>query len=334
MLFSDSKHSPLAANYRIYSKPVLDAMKNCSPPRTTTLDAFGDCIETVAKKQTNSKVEAELWLKPPKPLELVSGVRDRPFFLDAKLAFLQSGGKMGDPPLQFLIQDTDAKGDPNVWSFETLVPTIEEGIDDLVRTNTVAGSILTDAEDFTILQRLFWVIFDGQLRGDRLLRQVADLVDQLRPKIHDEVATSQWNAAGDLPGVAEARALADLHGKLSVAPSPNKPVKPEVTAALRTLAACARAVAKFHERISAAAWQANCSFSNVREPLTAACHAGSDSDETLVCQLAYAAAFSEKTFAMIKLAELLTFDKQSNIRRATRLASRKLRREFCDAACV
>jgi hypothetical protein len=31
---------------------------------------------------------------------------------------------------------------------------------------------------------------------------------------------------------------------------------------------------------------------------------------------------------------LLTFDKQSNIRRATRLASRKLRREFCDAACV
>jgi hypothetical protein len=30
----------------------------------------------------------------------------------------------------------------------------------------------------------------------------------------------------------------------------------------------------------------------------------------------------------------LTFDKQSNIRRATRLASRKLRREFCDAACV
>ncbi len=34
------------------------------------------------------------------------------------------------------------------------------------------------------------------------------------------------------------------------------------------------------------------------------------------------------------LGELLTFDKQSNIRRATRLASRKLRREFCDAACV
>jgi alkylation response protein AidB-like acyl-CoA dehydrogenase len=34
------------------------------------------------------------------------------------------------------------------------------------------------------------------------------------------------------------------------------------------------------------------------------------------------------------LRQLLTFDKQSNIRRATRLASRKLRREFCDAACV
>jgi hypothetical protein len=39
-------------------------------------------------------------------------------------------------------------------------------------------------------------------------------------------------------------------------------------------------------------------------------------------------------FAILDNAEgLLTFDKQSNIRRATRLASRKLRREFCDSVC-
>jgi hypothetical protein len=33
------------------------------------------------------------------------------------------------------------------------------------------------------------------------------------------------------------------------------------------------------------------------------------------------------------ISELLVFDKQSNIRRATRLVSRKLRREFCGAVC-
>jgi hypothetical protein len=39
-------------------------------------------------------------------------------------------------------------------------------------------------------------------------------------------------------------------------------------------------------------------------------------------------------YASVEQRDLLTFDKQSNIKRATRLASRKLRREFCDAACV
>jgi hypothetical protein len=324
LLFSDPQRSPLAARYKIYSKPVLDAMKACSSSRPITVEAFGDCIETAANTQTHSIAEAELWLKTPKPLEFVSGVRERTFSIDGKLTFLVGGGGMAELPLQFLIQDTDAGGDPNVWSFETLVPTINKGVDDLIRVNEVARSIIDDSDDFTILQRLFRIIFDGQIRGASLLRQVADLADQLRPQTHDTIATARWIAAEHQTGAEAARALATLHDQVVAASSAGNPAEPEATAALHTLGTCTQAIAATVE-LSAAAWRANCSLTNVRAPLEIACRkAGPYGDKTPACLLTQAAAFSEEVFAEIKLAELIGIPAKPAAKPAAPNACRRL----------
>ena len=304
LVFSDPTRSPLAAQYRIYSPPVLDAMKRCLPPRVESLDEFGQCIERRAFDTSISAVsgsQAKLWFARPKPLGFVSGVPERPFSLDQDLAFLSN-----PHPLAFLIQDTDAGGNPDVWTFESLAPSIEEGIKSLVQANLRAASILASAEDFTVLQRLFRLIFDGQLRGSALLRQVEDLATQLGSQVDDAVQTSRWNASENPPGVQEASAIATFYEGLDGAATSNPSKLPEVAAALGIVANCAQAV-KSHERIaSAAAWQNFCSLDKVREALETSCNAaGAAGKKSLVCQLANVAAFSATTFAEIKLTELL-----------------------------
>lgn len=103
-----------------------------------------------------------------------------------------------------------------------------------------------NSEDFTILQRLFRVIFDGQLRGELLLHQVAKLADQLRSEVHDTSETPRLVSSHGVGAQAEIE-LAELIGAkpsearttpktcraaqtadqaISAAPSPDKQAPP------------------------------------------------------------------------------------------------------------
>jgi hypothetical protein len=175
----------------------------------------------------------------------------------------------------------------------------------LVQTNP-AASILATAEDFTILQRLFRLIFDGQLRGPQLLRQVADLATQLGLQIDDAVPTSRWNTSENLLGVREAQSIGFFYEDLGIEAAPKTPAAPEVATALTILAACAQAAKSPDSLVSAAAWQSHRSLEKVREPLATSCReSGTDGAKSLVCRLADVAAFSEAAFAEIKLAEMI-----------------------------
>jgi hypothetical protein len=306
LLFSDPKRSPLAASYRIYKQPVLDAMKMCAAKRPASLDLFGACMADAARTTVFSKTEVEAWLTPPKPLEFVSGVRDRPFSINADLAFLASSTTgEGTGALQFLIQDTDGSGDADVWSFDSLTPSIQEGVRALVQTNAQAAAILHDSEDFTVLQRLFRLVFGGQIRGPQLLSQVAGLAIQLRAQTNDKVSTARWNTSAPL-GVNEARDLAAWYRELGAEAQPTAPTPPEVRTALTVLTACAEA-AKLPDRfVSAATWQTYCSFDEVSDKLAAFCRANSpDGANSLVCRLAGIAKYSEASLAKIKLGEMI-----------------------------
>jgi hypothetical protein len=306
LLFSDIKRSPLAANYHIYGKPVIDAMKMCVAKRRDTLDAFGDCLTHAARTVTTNE-QAREWLKQPKPLEFVSGVRDRSYSLDVDLKFLDGAAKTDTHGvLQFLIQDTDSTGDTdtNVWSFDSLTPAIEEGVKTLIKTNPQATTILRNSEDFAVLQRLFRLIFDGQLRGPQLLSQVASLAKQLGPQVKDKVSTARWNPSQSPIGVNEARSVAKSYEALGADAQSSAPTPPEVQSALTILAACADAARAPDRFMWASTWQAHCSFDNVRETLAASCRANLARD-TLLCRLSAIANFANATWAKIKLAEVM-----------------------------
>jgi hypothetical protein len=305
LLFSDTNRSPLAARYRIYNGPVLDAMKMCAAKRPDNLDAFGECIADRAKTTTSSKTQADVWFEEPKPLELVSGVRDRPFTLDPDLRFLAPPPKTGDPTLQFLIQDTDGTGNTDVWRFDTLTPSIQQGIKDLVGSNPQAAAILRNSEDFTILQRFFRLAFDGQLRGPQLLSQIAGLATTLGAQVKDKVATPRWSAPESPPGVKHAQAIAAEHKRLTAEPRASAPTLPEARTALTILAACAQAAKSPDRFASPAAWQTYCSFEKVRDKLEASCHAKDRGGDPLICGLANIASFSDTRAAEIKLASLI-----------------------------
>jgi hypothetical protein len=324
LLFSEPTRSPLAASYRIYEKPVLDAMKICVAKRPERLDSFGACMADEARTTVFSKAQADSWLKRPKPLEFVSGVRDRSFALDADLTFLARPAKDDDfGALQFLIQDTDGTGSVNVWSFDSLTPSIQEGVKDLVRTSPQAAVILRNSEDFAILQRLFRLVFDGQLRGPQLLSQVASLATQLSAQTKDKVSTPRWNTPQSPLGVAEARNMAAFYENLGAEAQPTALTAPETRTALTVLAGCAEA-AKSPDRFAlAATWQAHCTFETVRDKLAESCRAKlSDDANALVCRLERLAMFSDTTMAEIKLGEILGIPANATQRSAGPMACR------------
>jgi hypothetical protein len=298
LLFTDKARSPLAARNQIYNESILDSMQFCAPPHGKTLDEYGECIETQVLIRARSKITFT------KAFQFVSGVRDRAFSIDPNMTFLQREDSAGSP-LQFLIQVTDAEGNSNAWLFSNLTPSIEKSVADLVANNPTAREIFADAEDFTILQRLFRAIFDGKIRGDDLLNQIATLTAQLRVLIDDTAATARWKATEVLPGMDEARQIVAVYSNLASDPSTTKDARPEIKAALSTLAVCARTAAGTPDRLaSATAWRANCSLASVSKQLDELCSAGvADERNSVACRLARLATFSDETLAKIELAE-------------------------------
>lgn len=98
-LFFDPKRSPVASQYRVYSKPVLETMRSCWQSGERRLDRFGDCIERVFKGVQLEKTDAAFLQNEPKRLEIVSGVRERRFSVDPKLTFIQRGIPTSGRPL-------------------------------------------------------------------------------------------------------------------------------------------------------------------------------------------------------------------------------------------
>ncbi len=132
-----------------------------------------------------------------------SGVREAPFHLDRKFAFLTGENETADRlwPLDFMIQavpQTFAEGDVRVgenwepWRFPTIDSAIKEAVARGVDQNPDARAVLANIRDFTILQRLFRVAFKGDLGFEFPLDELVKLQSVTAPFVKTEWSL-RWN---------------------------------------------------------------------------------------------------------------------------------------------
>jgi len=238
---NDGAQSPLTIKREYFAGSVLKKISQCtsgaSAPNPSSspgsrvrpdLDAVTKCVEGAAAGElTQSKpIDSTMsWTAPPPSIEIWSGVRERPYRLDADLDFVRSSGPANanwSGPLDFTVQvafasppylmdsarpwyeiaeeKIEAQADETPWQFPALQPWVRNKVKAGIAAHKDAAETFEAMTEFTYLQRLFRIALDGKL-GDRFpLVRLTALARESRDWVKPGVQTARWNAR---PGALE-----------------------------------------------------------------------------------------------------------------------------------
>lgn len=196
----------------------------------------GSCIPTL-QAFAPMKGSSGTWL-------VDSGVREVPFKLDKRLAFLTGEETKGDPlwPLDFMIQavpqtlngDDVSVGDGwEPWRFPTIDRAIKEQVLRGVLQSPQATAVLADMRSFTVLQRLFRLALAGELGVSFPLDSLVDLQKRTAEFVKVE-RSERWNVNMPLMRtmMSQHEYLKDRVGELVRSPSASPACKSAAQTAL------------------------------------------------------------------------------------------------------
>ncbi|HKQ92717.1 MAG TPA: hypothetical protein VJZ77_18810 [Blastocatellia bacterium] len=221
--------SPLTVKKEFFDESLVSAMLkyaklSSEPPQ------FVQSIDYWAKVELNAASDRETllnnWVRFPPDFEVWSGVREREFDSDPA-NFMWLDGAAAPKPFDFMLQiafttppyfgsegqseQSESFSDSQPWEFPSIRNTIQEQVIKNI-TQDREKTILSDVAEFTILQRMFRMAFNGYLGPNFPVEKLALLSDVTAsgaPKT--ATRTLRWNAR---PGAVEMMtALGELSGE-------------------------------------------------------------------------------------------------------------------------
>lgn len=222
------------------------------------------------------------WLMPPPQSEIVSGVRDGAYSVDAELSALKLPPR-AEPlkdlaPLTFVVQMAfaddsrrDVEPSSRPWRFgketDQIVPVLQAWLD--TPSNADGRAVFEDMREFTVLQRLFRLAFSGGLGASFPIEQLESLADVVRDATAS-AATPRWDGDSQLENTfafelgEEQEVLKVLLSKAQPADDAERVFYDQATKAIaEAVEVLGRADP---QELSAAEWEAKCSL---RELLSA-----------------------------------------------------------------
>lgn len=275
---ADGPRSIFRRKPEFFDTDLVGAVRTCAVNRAPA--EFGRCIEArFASRISEARSEsiASRWFSAPASFTPWSGVRERSFRLDRGLSFVRDH-KGADPllhPFRFMVQlaftspaigaaNPDEYVDDHPLEFDEL----EGQIEDLVRAGVTArrqGPMFESLRSFTLLQRLFRVLLEGQGGTAFPVGKLAGLEAATAGSVR-YVHTRRWNGS-------DGQRFDD--SLLHVLEQPPVPSEPSWVQSARM--AGHRCAAKLPEAaastLSDAAWQQACNFDQILQPALAACRA-------------------------------------------------------------
>jgi hypothetical protein len=218
----DPKQTPLAVKPAYFDKQVVDFMRICIKPGTRP-DDYISCVRRQASSTPLSFSGSWSWSAPTPQTDEWSGVRERAYVLDPDLKFAGVGQSdtTAPWPFDFIIQtsfkspafalrtskpwfsdrnsEVDDYVDEQPWLYQEMQADLTAEIIQEIRRNREWSDIYSNLRDYTLLQRLFRVMFSGQL-GERFpVDKLSGLAKAVAPLTRSE-PTQRWNVR---PGMIE-----------------------------------------------------------------------------------------------------------------------------------
>jgi hypothetical protein len=272
---ADGPGSTFRRKPEFFDPDLVDAMRACAPHREPT--QFGECIQarfSGRMDELRDDSKSRRWLAAPASFQAWSGVRERPFEVSADFQFVRDQRGAVDllHPFRFMVQlaftspaVAAENGDEYVDEHPLEFDEIEGRIQDLVRAGVTEDSLtsmLADLRSFTLLQRLFRVLLDGQGGSEFPLRKLASLGEATAGSVK-YVHTPRWN------GSMVMRFQYLLVQSLATAPRPSDPAW--TSAARAAGARCLRLLGAATSTRLPEEWSRECNFEPIAEAATVAC---------------------------------------------------------------
>jgi hypothetical protein len=196
-----------------FSRDVVGLVEACQRPNANASD-FVACTRNRAKmdfgtKTLSSSIRSKLIsaIQPVPTYQIWSGVREAPFSPDRTLTFLT---KRGPDTMQFMVQvaftstpyqkilnnggkSDEAAEQTDPYEFENLK--ISEKVLEMVAVNPEKRDVFDGIVEFTALQRLFRLAFDGRLGDAFPVEKLAELASATRAEVKPQ-STPRWNPNG------------------------------------------------------------------------------------------------------------------------------------------
>jgi uncharacterized membrane protein YgcG len=195
-----------------FSRDVVGLVEACQGPNVKATD-FVTCTRDRSKKDFGPKDFPSIRDKlvsavmPVPTYQIWSGVREAPFSPDPRLSFFT---KRGPDTIQFMVQvaftskpyqkilrnggKSDEAGDQtDPYEFGNLK--ISDRVLEMVAANPEKRDVFDGIVEFTALQRLFRLAFDGRLGGAFPVEKLAELESATRVDVKQQ-STPRWNPHG------------------------------------------------------------------------------------------------------------------------------------------
>jgi len=195
-----------------FSRDVVGLVEACQGPNMKATD-FVACTRDRSKKDFGAKslrsIRDKLLsaLQPVPTYQIWSGVREAAFWPDPTLSFLT---KRGPDTLQFMVQvaftskpyqkilsnggkSDEASDQTDPYEFGNLK--ISDKVLEMVAANPEKRDVFDGVVEFTALQRLFRLAFDGRLGSAFPVEKLAELASATRGDVKQQ-STPRWNPHG------------------------------------------------------------------------------------------------------------------------------------------
>jgi hypothetical protein len=211
---SNPEQSPITVKKEFFDETLVQAIIS-KAKKGMTPGQFGDAIKALAKVEVADKKDdeedfnklARRWMSLPPKFEFWSGVREQEYQLDPA-SFIVAEGTEIPMPFEFMRQiaftsepaflnseNAESYTDSQPWEFPLLKNLIQDTVLNSVLKEPKSRTILADASEFAMLQRLFRLIFTGQFGEDFPVEKLVAFGEAIKDGAPKSITrTLRWNA--------------------------------------------------------------------------------------------------------------------------------------------
>jgi hypothetical protein len=199
-IFGESHSSPLRERAEFYDQSLVKKLQESSDTGIVSLDDLGKRIRTTQEEPESDNVFRR-WLSPPPEYTSLTGVREREFKAKADELIVPDGGPFV-PPFDFMTQisftsrplsENPDAGTERAWEYKQFQPLIQKKVLAGVSRDAAAQTVIADATEFTMLQRLFRMAFEGRLGDSFPIEKLTTLSNALSAFAPRPARTARWD---------------------------------------------------------------------------------------------------------------------------------------------